>query len=61
MDVIKFVRDYYQYDYETRTKKLISRWHYDLKKSPNGPVLVEEFDFNQKETKKRKKKDTSES
>lgn len=61
MDAIKFVRDYYQYDYETRTKKLISRWHFDLKKSPYGPVLVEEFDLNEEETKKRKKKDTTES
>jgi 2-oxoglutarate dehydrogenase complex dehydrogenase (E1) component-like enzyme len=61
MDAVKFVRDYFHYDYETRTKKLISRWHFDLKKFANGPVLVEEFDLNEKETKKRKKKDISES
>ena len=61
MDAVNFVRDYFHYDYETRTKKLISRWHFDLKKFANGPVLVEEFDLNEKETKKRKKKDISES
>jgi hypothetical protein len=55
MDATKFVREYFTYDYETRTKKLSSRWHYDLKKFANGPVLVEEFDFAEEETKKRKK------
>ena len=56
MDVVKFIRDYYTYDYETRTKKLSSRWHYDLKKFVNGPVLVEDFTSTEEETKKRKKK-----
>jgi hypothetical protein len=54
MDSTKFVREYFTYDYETRTKKLASRWHYDLKKFPNGPILVE--DFTEEEIKKRKKK-----
>lgn len=56
MDAIKFVREYFSYDYDTKTKKLASRWHYDLKKFPYGPVLVEEFDFPVKEKKTRKKK-----
>lgn len=59
MDSVKFTRDYFQYDYETRTKKLVSRWHFDLKKNRNGPILVEEFDFEEKNTKKKKKKDTT--
>ena len=59
MDSVKFTRDYFQYAYETRTKKIVSRWHFDLKKNRNGPVLVEEFDFEEKNTKK-KKKDTTE-
>jgi hypothetical protein len=56
MDSPKFVREYYTYDWETRTRKLDSRWHYDLRKFPYGPVLVEEFNFPEKEKKKRKKK-----
>jgi hypothetical protein len=52
----KFVREYYDYDWDTKTKKLSSRWHYDLKKFPNGPILVEEFDLPEKEKKKGKKK-----
>lgn len=52
----KFVREYYEYDWETKAKKLSSRWHYDLKKFPRGPILVEEFIFPEKEKKKRKKK-----
>lgn len=56
MDSTKFVREYYDYDYETKTKKLSSRWHFDLKKFPYGPILVEELNFAEKETKKRKKK-----
>jgi len=56
MDAVKFVREYFTYDWETRTKKLDSRWHYDLKKFPNGPILVEEFNFPEKEKRKRKNK-----
>lgn len=52
----KFVREYFTYDYDTRTKKLDSRWHYDLKKFRNGPVLVEDFSAPEKEKKKKKKK-----
>ena len=52
----KFVREFFTFDWETRTKKLDSRWHYDLKKFRNGPVLVEEFDFSVKEKKSKKKR-----
>jgi hypothetical protein len=54
MVVDKFTREFYSYDYETKTKKLSSRWHYDLKKFANGPVLVEEFDLEPKKSKKKK-------
>jgi len=56
MDATKFIREYHSYDYDTKTKKLDSRWHYDLKKFPYGPILVEEFDLPPKEKKARKKK-----
>jgi hypothetical protein len=52
----KFTHEYYDYDSETKTKKLSSRWHYDLKKFPYGPTLVEEFNLPAKEKKKRTKK-----
>lgn len=51
----KFTREFYSYDHETRTKKLSSRWHYDLKKFANGPILVEELDLEPKKSKKEKK------
>jgi hypothetical protein len=51
----KFTREFYSYDYETKTKKLSSRWHYDLKKFANGPILVEELDLDDKKTRKQKK------
>lgn len=53
---IKFVREYFTFDWETRVKKLDSRWHYDLKKFPYGPILVEDFSAPVKEKKKKKKK-----
>lgn len=52
----KFVREFYSFDWDTRVKKLESRWHYDLKKFRNGPILVEEFDLTEKEKKSKKKK-----
>lgn len=52
----KFVREFFDYDWETKTKKLSSRWHYDLKKFPNGPIMTEEFIFPEKEKRKRKSK-----
>lgn len=52
----KFVREFYTYDYETRTKKLDSRWHYDLSITTNGPILTEEFNLPRKERTQRKKK-----
>lgn len=51
----KFIREFYTYNSETRTKKLDARWHYDLKKFPYGPILTEEFDLPPKQKKKRKK------
>jgi len=45
----KFVIEYFTFDWETRVKKVESRWHYDLKKFRNGPVLVEEFNLPPKE------------
>lgn len=35
--------------------KLISRWHYDLDKFPNGPILCENFDLPTKERKSKPK------
>ncbi len=58
MDSSKFTRDYFYYDHETRTKVLSSRWHFDLKKFSNGPILVEEFIPTEKEKKKKKKSDS---
>ena len=52
----KFVVEYFSTDWETRAKKLESRWHYDLKKFRNGPILVEEFDLPPKEKEPKKKK-----
>lgn len=51
----KFIREFYEYDWETKTKKLSSRWHYDLEKFPNGPIQTEEFILPPKEKKTRKK------
>lgn len=44
----KFVVEYF-----TDDKKLDSRWHYNHAKTKNGPVLVEEFIFPEKEKKKK--------
>ena len=52
----KFVREYFTIDPETRIKKVESRWHYDLKKFRNGPILVEEFNLPPKEKEFKKKK-----
>lgn len=52
----KFVREYYNYDPETRVKTLDSRWHYDLKKFRYGPILVENFSSPEKEKNLRKKR-----
>jgi hypothetical protein len=35
--------------------KLISRWHYDLTKFRNGPILCENFDLPPKEKKSKQK------
>ena len=52
----KFVREYFTTNWETREKKLDSRWHYDLKKFSRGPILVEDFSAPEKEKKSKKKK-----
>lgn len=52
----KFVIEYSTTDPGTRVKKVESRWHYDLKKFRNGPVLVEEFNLPPKEKEPKKKK-----
>lgn len=52
----KFVIEYFTTDPETRVKKLESRWHYDLKKFRNGPILVEELSLPPKEKQPKKKK-----
>lgn len=41
--ITNFTRDYFYYDSKTRTKILASRWHFDLNKFSNGPIMVEEF------------------
>jgi hypothetical protein len=53
----KFVVEYFTTNQETRVKKLESRWHYDLKKFRNGPVLVEEFNLPSKEKEIKKEKE----
>lgn len=49
--ITKFVVEYHTYD-----KKLESRWHYNLDKFKNGPILVEEFDLQPQEKKRVAKK-----
>ncbi len=56
MKETKFVREYR----DEVTKKLTSRWHYDLSITRHGPVLVEEFDLPPKQRKKRSKKKVAE-
>lgn len=60
MDAVKFVREFYTYDPETRTKKLDARWHYDLKKFPYGPILAENLSIPEKQKKGKKKVGESE-
>lgn len=46
---IKFIREY-----KDSTGKVTDRWHYDLNKFRNGPILVENLDIPAKEKKTRK-------
>jgi hypothetical protein len=46
----KFVREFLD-----DNKKVVARWHYDLNKFPNGPVMVENLDLPRKESVKKKK------
>ena len=43
---VKFIREY-----KDSTDKVTSRWHYDLNKFRNGPILVENLDLPPKEKK----------
>ncbi len=43
-DTLKYVHEYFDSD-----KKLSSRWHYDLSKTKNGPIMVEHFNLLTKE------------
>jgi len=38
----------YFHEYYDSDKKLSSRWHYDLTKSKNGPIMVEHFNLPSK-------------
>ena len=41
-------------EYRDANKEVVSKWHYDLKKNPNGPIMVEDFDIPPKEKKSKK-------
>ena len=36
----------YVTEYKDEAGNVTSRWHFDLRKSMNGPILVETLDFN---------------
>jgi hypothetical protein len=46
----KFVREY-----KDHTGKVTDRWHYDLTKFRNGPIMVENLDLPVKEKVSKKK------
>jgi hypothetical protein len=46
----KFVREFLD-----DNKKVVARWHYDLNKFPNGPIMTENLDLPRKESAKKKK------
>lgn len=41
-------------EYKSSDGKVTDRWHYDLSKSKNGPILVENLELPKKERKSRK-------
>ena len=43
-------------EYKDSTGKVTDRWHYDLNKFRNGPILVENLDLPPKEKVAKKKK-----
>ena len=43
-------------EYKDGTGKVTDRWHYDLNKFRNGPILVENLDLPPKEKDVKKKK-----
>ena len=53
---VKFTREFFTTDPDTGAKILESRWHYDTKKNPYGPVLVENFITPEKKKKEKSKK-----
>lgn len=46
----KFIREFVD-----DNKKVIARWHYNLDKFPNGPILCENFDLPPKDKKNKPK------
>jgi len=48
---VKFIREY-----KDSTGKVTEKWHYDLNKFRNGPILVENLDLPPKEKVDKKKK-----
>ena len=44
---VKYVREYFN-----ENKEVTSRWHFDLRKSMNGPYLVEDFEYNKQSNSK---------
>lgn len=53
----KFIREFHSFNPETGTTKLDARWHYDLEKFPNGPILAEDLNpMKESKPEKTKKK-----
>jgi hypothetical protein len=46
----KFVREFLD-----DSKKVVARWHYNLDKFPNGPIMTENLDLPSKERKSKPK------
>lgn len=42
-------------EFTNENKKVVSRWHYNLDKFPNGPILTENLDLPSKERKSKPK------
>lgn len=53
----KFTREYYGPNEDGNRTRPVSRWHYDLEVTKNGPVLVEDLDYSrEKKIEKKQKK-----
>jgi len=46
----KFIQEFLD-----ENKKVVERWHYNLDKFPNGPIMTENFELPAKEKKSKKK------